>query len=41
MSVLRPNHGIDARQYDRVVGKIVQRDLRAYKSLSWDDLVEN
>lgn len=37
--VLRPNHGIDARQYGRVVGKTVQRDLRAYKSLSWDDLI--
>jgi N-acetylneuraminate synthase/N,N'-diacetyllegionaminate synthase len=37
--ILRPNHGIDARQYDRVVGKSVQRDLPAYKSLSWDDLI--
>lgn len=39
--VLRPNHGIDARKFEQVVGKTARRDLRAYERLSWDDLIEN
>lgn len=38
LTVLRPNHGIDAREYDRVVGAKLQRDIQAYESLDWSDL---
>jgi N-acetylneuraminate synthase/N,N'-diacetyllegionaminate synthase len=27
--LLRPNHGVDARQFDNVVGKRAARDLQA------------
>jgi len=38
ITVLRPNHGIDARQYDRVLGKRINRDVKAYQKLDWQDL---
>ena len=31
--VLRPNHGIDAREFDAVAGKHAARDLRAFEAL--------
>lgn len=37
LTVLRPNHGIDAREYDQVVGKILRRSVAAHQSLTWDD----
>ncbi len=38
ITVLRPNHGIDARDFDKVVGQTVQKDLRALEKMDWDDL---
>jgi len=32
---LRPNHGIDARDYDKVIGKITRVDLKAHQKLEW------
>lgn len=32
---LRPNHGIDARDYDKIVGKIAKIDLKAHQKLDW------
>lgn len=36
---LRPNHGIDAREYDRLIGKTVTQDLKAHQKLDWDYFV--
>ncbi len=35
---LRPNHGIDARDFDKVLGKTTNIDLKAHQKLSWDYL---
>jgi N-acetylneuraminate synthase/N,N'-diacetyllegionaminate synthase len=35
--LLRPNHGIDARDYGKVIGKKLQRSVSAHQRLSWDD----
>jgi N,N'-diacetyllegionaminate synthase len=35
--VLRPNQGIDARDYDRVVGRVARRQLRRHEPLDWQD----
>ena len=34
LCVLRPNHGIDARQFDDAIGKLVTHDTLAYAALS-------
>jgi len=34
--VLRPNHGIDARDYDKVLGKKLMEAVVAHQKLSWD-----
>ncbi|TDQ09925.1 N-acetylneuraminate synthase family protein [Pedobacter metabolipauper] len=39
LTVLRPNHGIDAREYDNVIGKTVKHDLKMHQKLSWDDFL--
>jgi N-acetylneuraminate synthase/N,N'-diacetyllegionaminate synthase len=36
--VLRPNQGIDARDYDRVVGRRAKRPLRRHEPLDWQDI---
>ncbi len=36
--VLRPNQGIDARDYDRVLGRRARRPLRRHEPLDWQDL---
>lgn len=36
LTVLRPNHGIDAREYDRVIGKVAVTDLKKHQKLTWD-----
>lgn len=36
--VLRPKHGIDAREYDMVIGKKAKRDLKQHEKLDWKDL---
>jgi N-acetylneuraminate synthase/N,N'-diacetyllegionaminate synthase len=33
---LRPNHGIDAREYDRLLGKRLLEDVRAHQKLTWN-----
>jgi len=35
LTVLRPNHGIDARDYDSVVGKKSKVDLKKHQKLDW------
>ena len=35
--VLRPNHGVDARQFDRVAGTRARRDLAAFEALDIDE----
>lgn len=38
LTVLRPNHGIDARDYDKVLGKKLKQAVQAHQKLSWDIL---
>jgi N-acetylneuraminate synthase/N,N'-diacetyllegionaminate synthase len=33
---LRPNHGIDAREFDLVIGKSLKADVTAHQKLTWD-----
>jgi len=33
---LRPNHGIDARDYRKLLGKKLKQSVKAYERLSWD-----
>lgn len=33
---LRPNHGIDAREFDQVIGRKLKLDVQAHQKLSWD-----
>jgi N-acetylneuraminate synthase/N,N'-diacetyllegionaminate synthase len=35
---LRPNHGIDARDYKKVIGKILTTDVKAFEKLNWSYL---
>lgn len=35
--VLRPNHGVDARRFDRVAGTRARRDLAAFEALEIED----
>jgi N,N'-diacetyllegionaminate synthase len=35
LTTLRPNHGIDARQFDLLLGKITKVDLKAHQKLEW------
>jgi N-acetylneuraminate synthase/N,N'-diacetyllegionaminate synthase len=38
LTVLRPNTGIDAREYDRLVGRVALRDLRRHEAINWGDI---
>ncbi len=38
LTVLRPNHGIDARNYFNILGKKAKRDLSEFEKLEWDDI---
>lgn len=38
LCVLRPNHGIDARDYDSVLGRRAKRFLNRHQQLDWQDL---
>ncbi|MEQ8476380.1 N-acetylneuraminate synthase family protein [Fulvivirga sp.] len=38
-TVLRPNHGIDARYYYDVLGKRAQKDIFKHQKLSWDIII--
>lgn len=33
---LRPNHGIDAREFHRLIGKTLLKDIRAFEQLNWN-----
>ncbi|MFT6500181.1 MAG: N-acetylneuraminate synthase/N,N'-diacetyllegionaminate synthase [Crocinitomicaceae bacterium] len=35
---LRPNHGIDARDYKKVIGKTLTTDVKAFEKLNWSYL---
>jgi N,N'-diacetyllegionaminate synthase len=39
LTVLRPNHGIDAREYDQVIGKKALTDLKMHQKLNWNDFI--
>ena len=34
--VLRPNHGIDARDTEKIIGLMVKKDIKALSALSWE-----
>lgn len=36
--LLRPNQGIDARDYDRVLGRRARRPLKRHEPLGWEDI---
>lgn len=38
LCVLRPNHGIDAREYDSVIGRRARHALRRHQRLDWQDI---
>jgi N-acetylneuraminate synthase/N,N'-diacetyllegionaminate synthase len=38
LCVLRPNHGIDAREYDTVIGRRARHGLRRHQRLDWQDI---
>lgn len=35
LTVLRPNHGIDARDFDKLIGKKLTQDVRPHQKLEW------
>lgn len=35
LTVLRPNHGIDAREYEKVLGRKTKVDLKKHQKLDW------
>lgn len=39
LTVLRPNHGIDARDYDKLLGKKAKHDLKMHQKLDWTDFI--
>ena len=39
LTTLRPLHGIDARDFDKVIGKTTKRELKAHEKLAWEDFV--
>ena len=38
LTTLRPNHGIDARQFDQVLGKKLKTTVKAFQRLDWEIL---
>ena len=38
LTILRPNHGIDAKDYDKLLGKVLKKDIRAYEVMYWEDI---
>lgn len=36
ITVLRPNHGIDAREYDNLLGKKLKVDVKKHQKLTWE-----
>jgi len=37
--ILRPLHGIDARDYYKIIGKTITKDFTAYEKLDWNFLI--
>lgn len=35
--ILRPNHGIDAREFTHLIEKVCLKNLKAFEKLSWND----
>ena len=35
ITILRPNHGIDARDFDKVIGKKINCDVVEHQKLEW------
>ena len=38
LTVLRPNHGIDARDFDKLMGKRLKKGVSEHEKLNWDTL---
>ena len=38
LTVLRPNHGIDARDYDKLIGKKAVTDLLMHQKINWKNI---
>ena len=36
LTILRPNKGIDARDYSKLMGKKIKKDVKEGQSLDWD-----
>ncbi|UGS20603.1 N-acetylneuraminate synthase family protein [Flavobacterium cyclinae] len=36
LTVLRPNHGIDARDFDKLIGKTIIKDVIKHQKLNWN-----
>lgn len=36
LTLLRPNHGIDARYYEKILGKKVLKPLKKHEKINWD-----
>lgn len=36
LTVLRPAHGIDARDFDKLIGRIAEKDFLYHEKLNWD-----
>ncbi len=39
LTVLRPNHGIDARNYDKLIGKQLKVSVKKHQKLSWNKIL--
>lgn len=40
LTVLRPNHGIDAREFDQLIGKRVNRDFKMHEKMDWQSITD-
>lgn len=40
LTILRPNHGIDARHYYDLIGRKLKKDKKAFEKLDWQDVNE-
>lgn len=40
LTVLRPNHGIDAREFDKLLGKRVNRKMQMHEKMDWKSIVD-
>lgn len=36
LTTLRPNHGIDAREFDQLIGRKLKKEVKAFQKLEWD-----